>query len=404
MAPQSSAHGEPSLAFDPFSEEVIHGDKYGLYARLRDEAPASYNPEWDCWAVSRFEDIWDLCSGDALSAARGTTTAHLLTKVQPVTPMINSMDPPEHSKLRGQISRYFMPRRIRALEGYVREVVTRLLDELPKEEPFDFVSEFAQPLATAVGCRVIGLPAEDEAYCRDLVRRFFDRDPDNPGMTEVGLQAMHEMYAYLADISRRRRDRPGDEPDPISQLHAWRDPSGAALDDEAIGSHLSLLLNGGTDTLPKVLANLVLRLQQNPEQREELRKDPSLAVPAFNEAVRVDMPTQMMGRTISRDLELHGQPLREGQPLLLLYASGNRDEREFERPEAFDIHRRPPRTLSFSQGAHACIGLHVARKEGEVAINELLRRFPKHRVDESGLEHYATEFVQGYSRMPIQLA
>ena len=391
------------IEFDPFSDEVIRGDKYGLYERLRNEEPASYNPKWDCWAVSRFEDIWDLCSGDALSAARGTTTAHLLTKVQPVTPMINSMDPPEHSKLRGQISRYFMPRRIRALEGFVREVVTNLLDGLPHEEPFDFVTEFAQPLATAVGCKVIGLPAEDEAYCRDLVKRFFDRDPDKPGMTEVGLAAMEEMYAYLADISRRRRERPGDEPDPITQLHAWRDASGNALDDEAIGSHLSLLLNGGTDTLPKVVSNLVLRLQQNPAQREALRADPSLAVPAFNEAVRIDMPTQMMGRTIIRDLELHGQTLRAGQPLLLLYASGNRDEREFEQPGEFDIQRRPPRSLSFSQGAHACIGLHVARKEGEVAINELLRRFPDYQVDESGLEHLATEFVQGYARMPIRL-
>jgi cytochrome P450 len=100
---------------------------------------------------------------------------------------------------------------------------------------------------------------------------------------------------------------------------------------------------------------------------------------------------------------INGQTLREGQPLLLLYASGNRDEREFPDPEAYDMHRRPSRTLSFSQGAHACIGLHVARKEGEVAINELLRRFPGHAVDEDDLEYYATEFVQGYSRMPIRL-
>ena len=118
------------IEFDPFGDELMHGDKYGLYARLRDESPASYNAKWGCWAISRFEDVWDLCAGDALSSAKGTSTAHLLTKVQPVTPMINSMDPPEHTRLRARIRTFFMPKRVRSIEPFVRETVTSLLDKM----------------------------------------------------------------------------------------------------------------------------------------------------------------------------------------------------------------------------------------------------------------------------------
>jgi cytochrome P450 len=391
------------IEFDPFSQDVISGDKYGLYRRLRDEAPASFNSQWGCWAISRFEDIWDLCAGDALSSAKGTTTAHLLTKVQPVTPMLNSMDPPEHSRLRGRIRTFFMPRRVRELEPFIRDTTTELLDHLRDRQEIDFVTDFAQPLATAVGCRVIGLPAEDATYLRDVVSRFFDRDPQRPGMSDTGLQAMEDMYAYLAEFTKTRRAHPSELHDPIDELIAWRDEHNQPLDDADIASHLSLLLNGGTDTLPKVLANLLVRLQQNPDQRRALAQNPQLAVPAFNEAVRTDMPTQMMARTLVRDVPLHGQTMREGQPLLLLYASGNRDEREFADPDRFDIDRRPTRTLSFSHGSHACIGLHIARKEGEVAINEVLRRFPNYMVDEQRLERYSTEFVQGYSSVPMRL-
>ena len=146
----------------------------------------------------------------------------------------------------------------------------------------------------------------------------------------------------------------------------------------------------------------MLRLQQNPDQRIELAGDPALAVPAFNEAVRLDMPTQNMCRLITRDVERHGMTMNSGQVIVLLYTAANRDDREFPNPDVYDMHRNPPRSLGFSHGHHACIGLHVARKEGEVAINEILKRFPKYEVDESGLETWATEFVKGYSTMPVR--
>ena len=393
-----------TVEYDPFSDEVIHGDNHGIYKRLRDESPVYELEQWNAWALSRFEDVWWACEGDFVSNARGATTSHLLTKVQPVLPLINSMDPPEHTRLRAGLRKHFMPARVRALEPWIRELVVGLLEPFADGGQVEFVEDFAQPLAMNVGCRVIGLPVSDGDYLRDLVARFFRREPGQAGMTEDGLGAMGEMNDYLRRISAEQRANPPEEPNAISVLRDYRDLEGNALSDDDIGSHLSLLLIGGTDTLPKVLANLMLRLQQNPDQRAELAKDSSLAVPAFNEAVRIDMPTNNMCRLLTRDVERHGVKMSEGQAVVLLYTAANRDEREFPNPERFDMKRNPARSLGFSHGHHACIGLHVARKEGEVAINEILARFPSYEIDEGGLETYATEFVKGYSAMPTRFA
>jgi len=391
------------VEYDPFASELIHGDNYAIYQRMRDDAPVYFSPKWDCYALSRFEGVWEACQSPAISSASGSTTAHLLTKVQPVQPMLNTMDAPSHSSLRALLRKQFMPRRVRELSDRIQAVVEERLDAMQDLDAPDFVADFAQPLATAVGSMVIGLPPEDSLYLRGLVDQFFSRDPDNPGMTERGLAAMVEMDGYFEALSASRRGKPAAEFDAISALQSWEGPDGHRADDHEVASNLQLLLIGGTDTLPKVLANLILRLAEHPAQRAELAADPSLALDAFNEAVRLDMPTQNMARKVVDEFSVHGEALEVGKAVLLLYASANRDEREFSDPDAYDIRRRPPRSLSFSHGTHACIGLHVARKEGELAINELLRRHPHYEVDESGLERYATEFVQGYSSVPIVL-
>jgi cytochrome P450 len=391
-----------SVDYDPFSTEVIHGDNHGIYRQLRDEAPVHYMEKWDAWALSRFEDVWWACEGKFVSSAQGATSAHLLTKVQPVLPLLNNMDPPEHSVLRGGLRRHFMPARVRALEPMIRTLVKGLLDPFADGDEQEFVEGFAQPLAMHVGCAVIGLPVEDSDYLRDVIGRFFSRVPGQDGMTEDGLAAMLEMNEYLRKVSADQRANPPADSNAITVLRDYRDSDGNALSDDDIGSHLSLLLIGGTDTLPKVLANLMLRLQNNPEQRGELAEAPELVVPAFNEAVRIDMPTQNMCRLLTEDVERGGKQLSAGQTIVLLYTAANRDEREFPDPDRFDIHRNPPRSLGFSHGTHACIGLHVARKEGEVAIQEILSRFPNYEVDEARLQKYSTEFVQGYSAMPIR--
>jgi cytochrome P450 len=390
------------LDYDPFAHEIIHGDPHPIYKRLRDEAPVHYIERFDCWALSRFEDVWNACDDPNVSSARGSTSGHLLTKIQPLQRMLNTMDPPDHTRLRAMIRPLFSPGRMRRLEPEIRRFVCESLDAARDREELDVVTDFAQPLATFVACSVAGFPREDGDLLRDFVHRFFARKPGFDGMTEEGVRAAEEMTEYFVGLCAERRRKPREQEDALGVLLAF-EQAGRRIPDEEVAANLSLLLIGGTDTLPKVFANTLHRLERNPDQRARVVADPGLAQDAFHEALRIDMPTQYMCRSLLADAELHGQKLRAGQPIVLLYASANRDEREFPDPELYRLDRRPPRSLGFSHGTHACLGLHAARLEARIGLAEFLARFPHYEVQADRIERFETEFVQGCAKMPIRL-
>jgi cytochrome P450 len=150
-----------------------------------------------------------------------------------------------------------------------------------------------------------------------------------------------------------------------------------------------------------VFSSAIYLLHKHPDQRAECAKDPSLIPDAFNETLRYDMPTQFLMRTLVNDVELHGVTMREGCPVMFLYPSANRDKREFENADTFEIKRRPPRILSFGHGIHACIGLHYARMEGRLCLEWMLENLPEYAVEEEKLQRIRTEFVQGWEQMPV---
>ncbi len=389
--------------YNPFDPKIIMGDPQPVYKALRDESPVHYLEKWDAWTLARFEDVWNACAdGSCFSAASGTTASHLLTKVQPVTPMINMMDAPEHSKLRARVKPFFGPARVAKLAGLVREFVDARLDAVADQETFDVVQYLAQPMATFVASLVAGFPTEDGAFLREVVDRFFARDPETEAMTEDGRAAMDDMFAYLAQLSAAARKSGAEEDSVIARLLAWEGEDGK-LDDVGIASHLSLFLVGGIDTLPKVLANTLARRAQNPDQRAQVVANPDFTLDAFHEALRIDMPTQYMCRKVIAPVRFGDVEMQPGQVVLLLYTSANRDEREFPNPDVYDFTRRPPRSLGFSHGTHACIGLHTARMEARIAIDACLARFPEYEVLTDEIEHYHTEFVKGFSKMPIRM-
>ena len=386
--------------YNPFDEEVQRGDTYEVYRQLRDEAPCYPIEEFDAWALSRFHDIWEASQDtEHYTATLGTTSAHVLTKVQPVTPMLNLMDPPDHTKLRKEIRTFFMPARARQLEPWIRELAAGCLDAKRDAGELDVVDDFAAQVATKVACEVNGFPKEDGDLLTDLVRRFFARSPGVDGMTEDGLAAMNELFAYFVELSQKRRTAGGDMD--VVKLLTEIELGGEKLDDMAIASHLSMLIIGGAETFPKVFANLIRRMAEFPEQRAECAADPALVPDAFLEGLRYDMPTQFLCRTVTKEHQIHGQTLKPGQPILYLYPSANRDPREFDDPDRFDIHRRAPRILSFGHGTHSCIGLHVAKIEGKICLEETLRRIPEFEVPMERADRLITDFVQGYAHLPI---
>jgi cytochrome P450 len=387
------------IDYDPFSDEVME-NPHPTYKQLRDEAPAYYIEKYNAWALSRFADIWACSSNPAFSAARGTTSSQVLTKVQPVTPMLNVMDPPDHGKLRSAIRPRFARASMAGMEPTVRSIVTECLDKVLERGRFDVIGDLAAQLSVKVTCQAVGIPVEDGDLLSDLVWRFFGREPGVDGMTTDGLAAAQELNEYFVGLVQSRERSGNDDDDVVNVLRAF-ELDGRRFSPEDIASHLTLLIIGGSETFPKTFANGIYRLWEHPGQRRRCAEDPSLIPDAYLEILRYDMPTQFLCRTLTEDVELHGQTMKKDSGVLFLYASANRDDREFENPDVFDVERRPQRILSFGAGTHACLGLFVAKMEGRVCLEETLRRLPEYEVDVERLERLRTEFVQGFASLPI---
>ncbi|MCH2172695.1 cytochrome P450 [Myxococcota bacterium] len=389
------------LQYSPFSPEA-KADPHSMYRRLRAEAPVYYVEEYDAWALSTFEDVWAASmDNEHYTSSKGSTGDQLLSKSLPAVPMLNAMDPPEHTRVRAVLRPFFGPGRMRKLEPLIQSAMDELLDGLAERESFDAVRELGDLLAGRVGALAAGFPLEDVDLLISLIRRFFERQEGHEGITPDGLAAFEEMGAYLLELVAERRASPTDDDDPLNTLLAL-DLDGRRMSDEEIGPHLLLLVLGGFETLPKVFASALHRLWEHPDQRARLVEDPSGVPDAFVEAVRYDMPTQFLGRTVAREVRVRDQTLRPGQPVMFLYASANRDEAEFDHADDFDIARRPSRILSFGHGQHSCLGIHVAKLEGRIALEALLSRMRDYEVDLSASERYVTEFVQGFSKLVVR--
>jgi cytochrome P450 len=290
---------------------------------------------------------------------------------------------------------------VRALEPSARKLASELLDGVAERAEFDAVGDFAARLSVSVACLAIGLPVEDGPMLTGWVQSFFHHDPDRGGMTREGMAALERLTRYSQDQVAARRRRPVDSPRALDALVRF-ELDGRRFSDADAASHVSMLVIGGSETFPKVLASCLLRLWQLPDQRAWLAEHPSGIPDAWSEVLRYDMPTQFLGRTLLRDVRLHGEHLRAGQAVIFLYPSANRDPREFPDPDRLDIRRRAPRMLSFGAGHHQCLGTHVARMEGKVCLELLLSRFPRYEVDLARAVRLRTEFVQGFASLPVR--
>ena len=387
--------------YDPFSDEALD-DPYPIYRQLRRESPVHFLEKYDSWALARFDDIWNVSmDNEHFTAVKGTSSPYLLTKVIPALPNLNHMDPPEQTRLRAAMMHYFMPKRVRSLEGRIRGWVTDCIDAFIDKGRADAVQDLAQIIAVRVTCEAAGFPEEDAEKMLDLVARFTAREEGVEGMTEDGVAAFTDMNAYLQGLAAERRRYKGEPESPIDVL-VRAESGGQALSDELVGAHLILLLVGGTDTFPKVMATSLIRLAEHPKQRAKLVEDPSRIPGALRECLRYDMPTQFLMRSVTKEVEVGAKTLRPDQTVMFLYPSGNHDEREFDDPDRFDIERESPRILSFGHGAHRCLGAHFAEMEGKLMLEEVLRRMPDYSVDLGAAKRMRTEFVQGYLELPIE--
>jgi cytochrome P450 len=392
-----------AVAYSPFSE-AARRDPLPLYRALRDADPVHFIPEHEGWALARFADVWAAAEDAEHFATRaGTTAAQVLSRVEPPVPSVNQLDGPDHTRLRKALHPFFARHRVAELEAETRALARETLASARGGE-LDAARELAEPIAAHVACRVLDLPRAEAPRFQRWVARYMANAPGDLGRSPDALAAALEMNAWLAERVKERRSETGRDDVRIVDRFLAARVDGRPLADLEIASHLQTLVIGGTETTPKVIAAALLHLHQNPEQRAAILAGRASAADAFEEALRLDSPTQFMARTVARDLELHGKRLRAGQGVLLLYASANRDEREFAEPDRFDVLRRPRRMLGFGHGAHLCIGLHVARLEARVVLEEVLARAPRYAVDEAHVARVASDQMRGIASLPLRLA
>ncbi|MCS5676218.1 MAG: cytochrome P450 [Actinomycetota bacterium] len=374
-------------------------DPFPMYRDLRDHDPVHHVPAGDShggfWFLSRFADVFDAARDTGtFSSARGLTVEPGTgVDMGEATPIV-FLDPPDHTAFRRLVGPEFTPRQVSDIEDDVRDFVVERLERLVSEGGGDIVADLFKPLPSFVVAHYLGVPAED--------RPLFDRWTEQivaaaaQGRTDDPESGIVDLLGYFGRLIERRRTDPGD--DMVSQL--------VALGEDAVSILWILgfaftMVTGGNDTTTGLLGGSAVLLCDHPEQRRRLIDDPSMIPGAVEELLRLTSPVQNLARTTTRDVEVHGRTIPDGSRVLLGYAAANRDDREFgDDSECLDVGRNPERILSFSYGAHHCLGAAAARLQGRVALEELLARCPDYVVDGAAME-YATG---NYVRRPLNLA
>jgi cytochrome P450 len=384
------------MEFNPFDYD-FHRDPYPTYAWLREEAPAYHNEELDFWALSRFDDVLaGLHDPATYTSSKGVALED--EGPQGAAGSMIHMDPPQHTSMRKVIARRFTPRRVAELEPVIRAWAQDLVGRLDHREQFDVVTDFAARLPATVIATMLGIPPEEHEHVREWTDSYLFREEGAPNIPEASKNAEGNLVALSAAVAAARRANPTDD---ILSVLVTVEVEGQPLTDAQIIGFCLLLIAGGHETTAKLIANGVRLFASHPDQRAHVRADPDLMVQAVEELLRYTSPTQFMTRTTTRDVELHGRVIPADAQVALLLGSGNRDPREFVRPDDFDIHRTNPRILAFGHGAHVCLGAAVARLEAKVALQEFLARFPEYEIDESGIEYMHSGNVQGPTRVPL---
>jgi len=389
------------MDYDPFSDDVMR-DPWPYYARLRREAPVYYSEKYDTWFLSKFEDIRASTTNDVFSAEKGVSPEMVILKSPPPPdPVFSMLDLPRAKYYRKIFSPRYTRRAVESMADEMRALTRELLAPLRERRSFDVYRDLADPLATFVIADLIGLPREEALRLRAHVADFFAREPGQIGTNERNQQAMIALMTRLAEIIGARMAEGAGEGDDHISVMLRSEIEGAPMSLPAMVAATHTMLVTGAEVVPLSVANTILYLARHPDQRRALVEDPALIPYAYAESLRYDQPTNLLGRTVKDPVEIRGQKLLPGQGVMFLWASGNRDEEEFPEADRFDVHRRPPRTLSFGHGAHKCIGEHLGLLEGRILLEEILAMAPEYEVDESGAQRVYGEFLHGYHRMPI---
>lgn len=401
VSAKPEAHSD--VYFDPYDVE-INANPYPVFKRLREEAPLYYNSQHDFYALSRYDDVnRGIVDHGTFSSAKGAIIELIKADFPIPSGVLIFEDPPVHDIHRKLLARMFTPRKIAVLEEKIRDFCATSLDAVGGTGKFDFVADLGAVMPMKTISALIGIPEADQQAVRDHVTEQMKTEAGQPmKAAEEGLVS-GDIFADYIDW---RVDHPSD--DIMTELLnvEFVDETGTTrrLTRDELLIYLNVVAGAGNDTTTRLIGWAGKVLAEHPDQRRQLVEDPTLIPKAVEELVRFEPPAPHVARYVTRDVEFYGQTVPQGSVMMMLIGAANRDHRQFAPDgDVFDINRDVRAHLGFSVGAHYCLGSALARLEGRVALEEVLKRFPEWEVDMPNAVLSSTSTIRGWDSLPAFL-
>jgi cytochrome P450 len=399
---------ETGIVFNPLRRE-LRADPHPFYRRLRERDPFHRSRPADGWVLTRYDDVAAVLGDRSFSSDerhlrryRRMQARHaragLPDAYETERASMLRLDPPDHTRLRGLVSKAFTPRAVDRMRPVVERYVAELLAPLEGRRSMELIADFAAPLPVSVIAEMLGIPVADRERFRhwsdEAVRTLGDNTLDD---RRRALAAMDELGEYLEAIAEERRREPRE--DLLSAL-VRAEEAGDRLSRVELFTTCVLLLVAGNETTTKLIGNSIVALLRSPEQLERLRREPERMPDAVEELLRFDGPVQLTSRMVTEDRDFRGHRLRRGQQIVLVLAAANRDPAQFEEPDRLDVTRKDVRHLAFGHGLHFCLGAQLARLESVLALEALVTRFPDLRLA-GPIEWGDNTVLRGPRRLPL---
>jgi cytochrome P450 len=401
----------------------LHGDPHAVWRTLRNEAPVHYNERsWGpgFWNITKYEDVlavgvdpatWISGKGiildnDGVRTQREYEMSEQQIGLDPRGNMMIMTDPPRHTFMRQLVNKAFTHKSVRRMEPHIRELVTKILDDVCEKGECDFVMDISRLVPLEVICEMVGVPEGDWEAMFELSNRVlgFD-DPEYGGgaenrtqeLTPEEMQMSFDLFNYLSQLVQERRTNPRED---VLSVLANSELDGQSLNEGEIFLFFLLLILAGNETTRNATSGGMLALIENPAQRQRLIENPSLMTPAVDEIVRWTSPVMHFERVATKDTEIRGQKIKAGEEVCLWYPSANRDEEKFVDGDSFDVGRSPNEHIAFGKGEHFCLGANLARLEIRVIFEELMKRIPDMEL-KGQPDKLRSNFLNGIKRMPV---
>jgi pimeloyl-[acyl-carrier protein] synthase len=406
MTPIAEKH-DPVLSLYHLLDPDVLANPYPLFHRLRVEDPVHWDPYLHAWVVTRYADVVKVlleCSADRTPTPKRLAEMGLEDLSPIAEMMVRQMlfvDPPTHTRIRSLASFAFTPQRVAVLRNHIQEIVSNLLDHVVSRGSMDVIADLGAPLPYTITAEMLGVPVEDapqlKAWSQDFAEMLgnYQHNPERTPKVRRAVEGMTDYFQKaIQDIKKHPRE---------GLIHSFltAEMNGSRFTEEEVIANTIVTMVGGQETTTNLIGNGVLTLLRHPLEFAMLKSDLSLIPSAVEEMLRYEPPSQQTARLAPYDLELGGKKIRKRQAVIAVMAAGNRDPERFPDPDRFDITRPDNRHLSFGWAAHFCFGAALARIEGQVTFEMMLRRMPNLQLAPEPLEWRTNLGLRGLTALPV---